>query len=361
MRQTHYSDNQYYYTQKWSKGVCMQSASDYSPFGVLLDGRSMQKMGYRYGFNSMEKDDEVKGAGNSCDFGARMYDSRIGRWLSIDELTGKYPGMSCFSFVGGNPIRAIDPNGKEIIITESLNKETGKSMIKIELVGKVVFDFLTTTKSLKEKQIYIDNLNTKLMEFYSQSFENMDVVFISNMKIGTKEDIEERDHVIYSMNLHTGIESNGFDKNIGGFVTGIGSKKAFFSFNIYDYSTPIHEIGHWLGLFHPKDIADNLSNYGITNSITWEDKKFNYNEVFELFSGANFMHHHGDTKSAGIKEPTFDEIQVEIIQGVNSIKGLNQGTNKKAGNLKQELENSPRNSRAEQKNNVIVSKKLDNN
>jgi hypothetical protein len=34
---------------------------------------------YRYGFNGMEKDDEVKnGKGNSYDFGARMYDSRLG-------------------------------------------------------------------------------------------------------------------------------------------------------------------------------------------------------------------------------------------------------------------------------------------
>ncbi len=352
---------QYVYGDKTASGVCLQNTTDYSPFGVPLDGRTIENDFYRRGFNGMEKDDEVKGLGKSYDFGARMYDSRVGRWLSVDELTEKYPGTSCFSFVGGNPIRAIDPNGKEIIITESFNKGTGKTVIKIELVGKVVFDFLTTTKSLNEKQIYVDNLNTKLMEFYSQSFENMDVVFISNMKIGTKEDIEEKDHIIYSMNLHTGVESKGFDKTVGGFVTGIGSKKAFFSFNIYDYSTPIHEIGHWLGLFHPKDIANNLSNYGITNEITWEDKKYDYNEVIKLFSSANFMHHQGDTKFAGVNKPTFDEMQVEIIQGVNSIKGLNQGTNQKTGNLIQELENAPSNSRAEHKNNEIVSKKLDNN
>ena len=34
---------------------------------------------YRYGFNGMEKDDEVSGSKNYYNFGARMYDSRIGR------------------------------------------------------------------------------------------------------------------------------------------------------------------------------------------------------------------------------------------------------------------------------------------
>jgi RHS repeat-associated protein len=42
---------------------------------------------YRYGFNGMEKDDEVKGSGNSLDFGSRIYDARTGRWLSVDPVT----------------------------------------------------------------------------------------------------------------------------------------------------------------------------------------------------------------------------------------------------------------------------------
>lgn len=37
----------------------------------------------------MEKDNEVKGSGNSLDFGARIYDSRLGKWLSTDPLQTK--------------------------------------------------------------------------------------------------------------------------------------------------------------------------------------------------------------------------------------------------------------------------------
>ena len=49
---------------------------------------------YRYGFNGMEKDDNLKGTGNSYDFGARIYDSRLGRWLAVDPSHDMYPDIS---------------------------------------------------------------------------------------------------------------------------------------------------------------------------------------------------------------------------------------------------------------------------
>jgi RHS repeat-associated protein len=69
---------------------------------------------YRYAFNSMEKDDEVKGGGNSYDFGARMYDSRLGRWLSIDRIFSKYPYASTYCFAVNTPIQARDPDGNYV-------------------------------------------------------------------------------------------------------------------------------------------------------------------------------------------------------------------------------------------------------
>lgn len=60
----------------------------------------------------MEKDDEVKGSGNSYDFGARIYDSRVGRFLSVDPDVVKYPFMSPYCFAANSPIRMIDVDGK---------------------------------------------------------------------------------------------------------------------------------------------------------------------------------------------------------------------------------------------------------
>ena len=63
---------------------------------LRTDGRmyisQVGQNGYRYGFNGKEKDDDWTGTtGATYDYGFRIYDSRIGKFLSVDPLTGKYP------------------------------------------------------------------------------------------------------------------------------------------------------------------------------------------------------------------------------------------------------------------------------
>ncbi|MFH1052552.1 MAG: RHS repeat-associated core domain-containing protein [bacterium] len=90
--------------------------SNYYPFGMLQPGLFYSGESYRFGFNGMEKDDKLKGEGNSLDFGARMYDSRVGRFLSIDPLTKSYPMLSPYQFAGNSPIWAVDKNGEYIFM-----------------------------------------------------------------------------------------------------------------------------------------------------------------------------------------------------------------------------------------------------
>ena len=58
----------------------------------------------------------MKGNGNSYDFGARIYDPRLGRWLGVDPLTQKYPNLSPYVGIGNCPILFIDNDGQENII-----------------------------------------------------------------------------------------------------------------------------------------------------------------------------------------------------------------------------------------------------
>ena len=66
-------------------------------------------MSYRFGFNGQEKNTEVS-EGN-YDFGARMYDDRIGRFMSVDAWASKYPWQSTYCGLDNNPIRIVDPTG----------------------------------------------------------------------------------------------------------------------------------------------------------------------------------------------------------------------------------------------------------
>ena len=68
-------------------------------------------------FFKKELSGELKGSGNSLDFGARIYDSRLGRWMSVDPLTKEYPKTTPYHFVKNKPIFLKDIDGKDAIVT----------------------------------------------------------------------------------------------------------------------------------------------------------------------------------------------------------------------------------------------------
>jgi RHS repeat-associated protein len=67
--------------------------------------------GYRFGFNGMEGDNEVSGAGNSYGTEYRQYDPRLGRWMSIDPLFKNFAWQSPYAAFDNKPILMKDPKG----------------------------------------------------------------------------------------------------------------------------------------------------------------------------------------------------------------------------------------------------------
>jgi RHS repeat-associated protein len=82
------------------------------------------------------------------DFGARMYDARLGRWLSIDKLFKEASHVSPYNFVSNSPIRFIDIEGHfKLNYTEAQLKEIGLTkldMVRFEQIvnniGKLIID-----------------------------------------------------------------------------------------------------------------------------------------------------------------------------------------------------------------------------
>ena len=81
-----------------------------------MPGRhAVEGKAYRYGFQGQEKDDEVKGEGNSLNYKYRMHDPRIGRFFAVDPLASKYPHNSPYAFSENRVIDGIELEGLEVV------------------------------------------------------------------------------------------------------------------------------------------------------------------------------------------------------------------------------------------------------
>jgi len=104
----------------------VQTAQEYYSFGSVIPGRTYLSPvggvggGYRYGFNGKENDNEVKkdldgnpNVGTQQDYGMRIYDPRLGRFLSVDPIFKQYPELTPYQFASNTPIQAVDLDGLE--------------------------------------------------------------------------------------------------------------------------------------------------------------------------------------------------------------------------------------------------------
>jgi len=95
----------------WASVVNM---TDYYPFGLAMDGRTMQDSSYRYGFNGKEADSNGEwGSKSHYDYGFRIYNPSIAKFLSVDPLARKFAYYTPYQFAGNRPIWAVDLDGRE--------------------------------------------------------------------------------------------------------------------------------------------------------------------------------------------------------------------------------------------------------
>ncbi len=115
---------------------------------MLIPGRNQSSDSYRYGFQGQEKDDEVKGKGNSVNFSFRMHDPRVGRFFSPDPLTKKYPFYSPYQFSGNKVISHKELEGAEELIAILPEGNNSSIFSSLDGEGIMVSIFITGLEKL---------------------------------------------------------------------------------------------------------------------------------------------------------------------------------------------------------------------
>jgi RHS repeat-associated protein len=137
---------------------------------MTVPNRNYSSPSYRYGFQGQEKDDEVKGNGNSINYKFRMHDPRVGRFFAVDPLTAQYPNYTPYSFSGNKVIAYRELEGMEEIIA-IIETDTGLPVIK-RLDG--------TSIILKSTSENLDNLGVKTLDNKKYGLDILTTMLIQN-------------------------------------------------------------------------------------------------------------------------------------------------------------------------------------
>ena len=99
------------------RGGNVMEVNAYYPFGMIIPNLSTwltypnEENYYKYNGKELQKDLNL----NWLDYGARMYDPVVARWQGTDPMAEWFYSWSPYAYCLNNPIRYIDPDGREIV------------------------------------------------------------------------------------------------------------------------------------------------------------------------------------------------------------------------------------------------------
>ncbi len=100
-----------------------------------------------YKFNGKELDQET----GYYYYGARYYDPGAALWFGVDPLAYKYPEVGSYVYCNGNPVKYVDPDGREKIVSFYTVGEGLEAKSQRSVDNKVI---------MKSADNYYDNANS---------------------------------------------------------------------------------------------------------------------------------------------------------------------------------------------------------
>jgi RHS repeat-associated protein len=256
---------------------------------MVMPGRKYAAGGglYRYGFNGKENDNEVKGEGNQQDYGMRIYDPRLGRFLSVDPLTKTYPMLTPFQFCSNRPIDGIDVDGKEwaqstteVKLSETQIKRVTQFYVKLKVINesKIVTD---ANEISVYAEAYKSSVESKFKGTgtYSENGIIIEHEFSTTVILDYSQEPEPEKHVVKNpdgtekvitfgakyaklifddrISRENGLQENGDTKGfINSFQIRVGVTMNGNKTEIEEFKkTAVHENGHSGKLNHPWELS----------------------------------------------------------------------------------------------------------
>ena len=239
----------------------------YKPYGEALVDEHNTSYEQPWKFNGKELDSET----GLYYYGARYYEPVLALWYGVDALAEKYPNIGGYVYCAGNPVRFVDPDGKDgkVIIAED------GSIIVQSTVVYSKSDLDNYNKKTPENYT-LSNFQNDVDKYYnSQSFD----VIINDCEYTIRFDItveEINDDAIDETKLPVGYSKMSFGE---GDVAGRSSGNSIriimpqlSSVSEETGATLSHEIGHTLGLKDSFDYSSGcLMSYTTNRDLTAEE------------------------------------------------------------------------------------------
>ena len=204
-------------------------------------------------------------------FGARYYSSDLSIWLSVDPMSDKYPSLSPYTYCANNPIKLVDPNGEDIVIT-STTDDNGNTSVHIKFTGILVNK--SSKNYTKEDLNKLKNtISNSIKEKYSGDFGDGVTVTTSVDIITSGEKKKENFFVDKDRHQINMVDEVSEANNIAEAKIGLNYMNICANIGEGDNSNDInrtaaHEFGHLLGLQDVKIVGNLMESGGEGTSLT---------------------------------------------------------------------------------------------
>jgi RHS repeat-associated protein len=273
------------------------TAMDYYPFGMTQPGRKLGN-NYRYGFNGKEIDRDVKGGESQYDYGMRIYDPRVGRFLSLDPLQDNFPELSPYQYASNRPIDGVDVDGEEYItfhIRVSKDADgnwTFNIFKKEDFRGKTAEEMAT----VHNRPDYAKNFYDKYLESFGPKGRGFKFVYYDDKGevVGKRWQMKQRK--ILNLTNH-------------GYYSGPGS--------ITKYGPGLKK-GRWKELnndfdfnYQPMGFADKISyDHDLTQELTIQQPQGWLEDVRTLASDRTLL----DAAKTGLQQGTANNVREDLLR-----------------------------------------------